>query len=201
VFGVVLGVVLVPWAAVNMGVVERSRSSLRIWSGGVDGGYAELLGRFGCEVYRYGVSVGGRRYGRFLIVVRGRLYDEAVSVLRNTRKLRRLAWSNFNLLVEAFKCFSPRGVDGFEYRSRLWKLLGFRLTKRLLDVLRSQLRSRSLFYRTPTRLWLRELFHRDMRGYGFKKRLYGCVKGVLEFSDGRIDRWRAREMCLESLLR
>jgi len=181
-----LAVALIPWYVANKDVVVRSRSMIRVWAGGArsqHGRYAQLLARLGAEVRTYTTKVGGKRYKRYLVVIRGRAYEDAVKTLTNQKKLRKLAKRHFDVLVEAFRYYSPRGLTGYEVRDELKKLLGLRLTKRLLNALKNVLRSRVLYRHDWTRTWLRELFRRR-RGYGFFKKfseeIRYCVEKLIE---------------------
>jgi len=180
-----LAVALIPWYIANRDAAERSRSMIRVWAGGVrsqHGRYAELLARLGAEVRVYATEVNGKKYRRYLVVVKGRLYEDAVKILGDRRKLRKLAKKNFNVLVEAFGCYSPRGLSGGEIRNELRRLLGSRLAKRLLSTLREVLRGRGRNPYVPDwrRTWLRELFRKNMRGYGFYRKRYACIREFIE---------------------
>jgi len=197
-----LAVALIPWYIANRGAVESSRSMIKVWAGGVrsqHGRYAQLLVKLGAEVRTYTTEVNGKRYMRYLVVVKGRLYENTMKILGNRKKLRKLAKKNFSVLVEAFKYYSPRGLAGREVCNELRKLLGVRLAKRLLDALRETLKSRLHYVRDWTRTWLRELFRKNMRGYGFQKKVYACVR---EFIDGGCDadRWTLKEACRKKIL-
>jgi len=199
-----LAVALIPWYIANRDAVERSRSMLRIWAGGVrslHGKYAELLARLGAEVRTYTTEVNGRKYERYLIVIKGSLYKDAVKALANWKRLRKLAKKNFNVLVEAFKYYSPRGLSGDEIRNKLRKLLGVRIAKRLLVTLRDVLRTRGRTPYTPDwkRTWLRELFRKDMKGYGFYKKRYACIKEFIE-EGCDADMWTLKEVCRLKIL-
>jgi len=102
-----LAAALIPWYIANRDGVERNRVALRIWAGG-HGRYAQLLAKLGAEVRTYTTEIDGKRYRRYLAVVRGELYREVVDVLRDRRKLRKAARKHFDILVEAFSCYSPR---------------------------------------------------------------------------------------------
>jgi len=115
--------------------------------------------------------------------VRGGLYEDAVNTLGNRKRLRKLAKRYFGILVEAFRYYSPRGLKGDETVEELKRLLGARLTKRLLDTLKNVLRGEHMFSNNWPRKWLRELF-RVGRGYGFMRRVYACVEELeLRYED------------------
>jgi len=174
---------------------------LRIWAGGARsqrGRYAQVLARFGAEVRTYTTKVGGKRYKRYLVVVRGRLYEDAVKTLTNQKKLRKLAKRHFDVLVEAFRYYSPRGLTGYEVRDELRRPLGLRLANRLLNALKNILRGMVLYRHDWTRTWLRELFRRR-RGYGFFKKfseeIRDCVEKFIE--DGcDVDKQTLKKVCI-----
>jgi len=201
-----LAVALIPWYIANRDVVERSRAMLRIWAGGVRGQrgrYAQVLARFGAEVRTYTTKVGGERYKRYLIIVKGKVYEDAVNTLLNKRKLKKLAKKHFDVLVEAFRYYSPRGLTGYEVRDKLKKLLGLRLTKRLLSTLKNILRSRVLYRHDWTRTWLRELFRRR-RGYGFFKKFFEEIRNCVEkfIEDGcDVDKQTLKKVCIMKIRR
>jgi len=202
-----LAVALIPWYIANRDAVECSRAMLRIWAGGVHsqhGRYAELLAKLGAEVRTYTTEAKGKKYKRYLVVIRGRLYEDVVNTLRNQKRLRKLANRHFGILVEAFRYYSPRGLKGDETVKELKRLLGARLTKRLLDTLKSVLRGEHISSNNWPRKWLRELF-RVGRGYGFMRKVYACVEELkLRYEDlpGKkrpsID--ELKSMCIEMIL-
>jgi len=197
-----LAVALIPWYISNIDIVKRSKSVIRIWAGGVHsqhGRYAQLLAKYGAEAKMYTNEVSGRKYRRYLVVIRGKLYEEVVNILRNEKKLRKLAKRYFDVLVEAFRYYSPRGLTGYEIRDELRKLLGIRLTKRLLEKLKEVLRSKLFYVRNWTKAWLRDLFRKKMRGYGFHKKVYACVREFIE-EGCNADEWTLKEVCRKRLL-
>jgi len=217
-----LAVALIPWYIANRDAVERSRSMLRIWAGGVrslHGKYAELLARLGAEVRVYRTVVDGRQYKRYLVVIRGRLYEDVFRVLRDKKKLRRAARRHFDLLVEAFRYYSLRlgrreaeeleelrqTMHVAEWRSlvrerirgELEDLLGPLLARRLLEALRAVLASRRGPRHEYTRKWLRVLYGRG-RGYGFLKKLMGCVEEYIDWTGGNVD--EAKKRCIAKIV-
>jgi len=153
------------------------RRSARLWVGG---GYAELLGGLGADVYEYETSVRGRRYRRGLVVVREHLYRRVSRVYESEKRLRRAARRYFDLLVRAFTLYSPRGVDA---REALRRLLGRRLAARLLSALYERLRQRTPAGWWVTRRWLREalgLEWKNVRGYYYYMKVLQCRKWWLD---------------------
>jgi len=117
----------------NRDVVKRSSTILKIWIDdihGEHGRYAQLLTTFGAEVGTYTTNIGTSDTWPS----QGTGYARRVQGLSRTR--RGLAEKRFDILIEAFRYYSPRDPTGRRMRGELKKLLDIRLSKRLLETLR-----------------------------------------------------------------
>lgn len=133
----------------------------------------------------YGIVVKGRKHGRDLMVIWGKLYEDVRSMFENPERLRELVHRHFGVLVKAFTYCSPRGLSGRQIPGMLRESPGIRPVKRLIYAVGS--RSGTCY----TRKWLRELFREDMRDYGFHKAVYGCIRSFMEERCRSMNLWSA----------
>ena len=140
------------------------------------------------------------RYGRLLTEAAGARYHyyegrgsglalvplrvvEAVLAAARQGRLGRLLSSRVDLAVRAFAAYRGRYAhDPDVIRERMRRLLGPRRASRLLRALRRALAGRGWSGR-PRREWLRMLLRRNWRGYGYWKKIHGCVREHLDYAE------------------
>lgn len=157
---------LLPYMVTND--VASHRTRLVVWSAGL----AKILARYnGVVVKKY--RAGKYSYSRTVAVIEYKLYQHVRRIVTSQRRLRRAVRKHRDIVVEAFKAYSPRGVGPETIKRRLQEILGPRAGASVFNMLLRRLRR--------TKTWIRMATH--PRAYGFKVRLMACVARNREYYD------------------